>query len=126
MTSRSGYLSFSIKVTDDGDGRVLLYACESDTRRKGEVLFLTVEEFSEVSGLVQKVSQSLAQLRASKQMRGRCWSSYPLRSHGPAMMNPGARRGAIPLHHQALSFRMIFAADSVGSFISRGGSLIGW
>jgi hypothetical protein len=70
VSCRSGYISCSIKVTDDGDGHVLLYACESDTRRKGEMLALTLEEFSSVNGLVQKVSQNIAQLRAAKQIRG--------------------------------------------------------
>ena len=69
VSARSGFISFSIMVTDEGEGRVLLYACESDTRRKGEVLRLTLDEFSQLTALAQKVSQSITQLRTSKQMR---------------------------------------------------------
>jgi len=68
LHSPSGYISISIKVTDEGKGFVLLYACESNTRRKGELLSLTLEEFRNLNDLLQKVAQTITQLQASKQM----------------------------------------------------------
>ncbi len=64
----SGYIALSIRVTDEGKGFVLLYACESDTRRKGELLRLTLEEFRNLNDLLQKVAQTIAKLQASNQM----------------------------------------------------------
>lgn len=66
--SPSGYVSLSIRVTEEGRGFVLLYAWESNTRRKGEMLRLTLEEFRNLNDLIQKFGQTVVQLQASKQM----------------------------------------------------------
>jgi hypothetical protein len=68
LSNQSGYISFSINVTREGKGSVLLYACESDTRRKGEMIRLTVGELAELTNLLRNVSQAITQLQASRQM----------------------------------------------------------
>jgi hypothetical protein len=69
LHSQNGVISLSIRVTDQGQGFVWLYVCEKDTRRKGEVISLNLQEFQSLTELLNKVSQAIAQLQASKQMR---------------------------------------------------------
>jgi hypothetical protein len=68
LSPADGYVSFSISVTEEGKGSVLLYTCESNTRRKGELVRLSLREFADLTSLIQSVSQGIAQLQASREM----------------------------------------------------------
>jgi hypothetical protein len=64
----SGFLSMRIHVTEDGRGRVLVFICESDSRRRGELIALGKKQFYELKEIVSRTEQALGNLQSTRRM----------------------------------------------------------